>query len=152
MSRLRSVGWMSWHQFRRCFLLQRRVGFPQHDDGLRLGQAAHVTQAGRLEGRPPHDGHIWRTVVGDGHFPESVRRNQKKIRIYRSWSKQKLGSHIKWPNNLLCFHWQAFLACCNVTLASLLGPFVTYGENEVLWIWFVGPYSQHLIFFMEWAH
>ncbi len=29
---------------------------------------------------------------------------------------------------------------------SLLGPFITYEENEVLQIVVLGPYSQHLLF------
>ena len=32
--------------------------------------------------------------------------------------------------------------------SSLLGPFLTYEKNEVLWIWPQGPYSQHSIFFI----
>jgi hypothetical protein len=30
--------------------------------------------------------------------------------------------------------------------SSLLGLFISYKENEVLWIWPLGPYSQHFIF------
>ena len=32
--------------------------------------------------------------------------------------------------------------------SSLLSPFVSWEENEALWIWFQGPYSQHFIFFI----
>ncbi len=37
--------------------------------------------------------------------------------------------------------------------ARFLGPFVSFGENEVLWIRDQGPYSQHFIFFAtyKWA-
>ncbi len=31
--------------------------------------------------------------------------------------------------------------------SNLLGPLVSYEENEMLWIRSQGPYSQHLIFF-----
>jgi xanthine/uracil/vitamin C permease (AzgA family) len=30
----------------------------------------------------------------------------------------------------------------------LLGPFMSYEANEVLWIWFLMSYSQHFIFFI----
>ncbi len=38
--------------------------------------------------------------------------------------------------------------------SSLLGQFVGYKENEVLWILLQGPYSQHFIFFLtdKWAY
>jgi hypothetical protein len=32
--------------------------------------------------------------------------------------------------------------------SSLLGPFVSYKENEVLWIQHKQPYSQHFIFYV----
>ncbi len=36
---------------------------------------------------------------------------------------------------------------------SLLGPFVSYVENDALGIWLLGPYSHHFIFFAtyKWA-
>jgi hypothetical protein len=36
---------------------------------------------------------------------------------------------------------------------SVLGPFLSYEENEVFWMQTLWPYSQHLIFFItyEWA-
>jgi hypothetical protein len=38
--------------------------------------------------------------------------------------------------------------------SNLLDPFVSYKENEVLWIHLQGPYSQHYIFFVTyvWVH
>jgi hypothetical protein len=35
----------------------------------------------------------------------------------------------------------------------MLGPFVSYVENDALGIWLLGPYSQHFIFFAtyKWA-
>jgi hypothetical protein len=37
--------------------------------------------------------------------------------------------------------------------SSLLGKFMSYKENEVLWMWILETYSQHFIFFVayKWA-
>ncbi len=39
-------------------------------------------------------------------------------------------------------------AKCNIQHASLLGPFMSYKGNEVLWIRPLEPYLQHFIFFI----
>ncbi len=40
-----------------------------------------------------------------------------------------------------------------IRCSSLLDPYISYEENEVLWIHLQGPYSQHYIFFITyiWA-
>ncbi len=36
--------------------------------------------------------------------------------------------------------------------SSLLGPFLSYVENEVLWKWLPQPYSQNFIFFVSYKY
>ncbi len=51
------------------------------------------------------------------------------------------------PNKLECYITLG-LGLSSDEHSSLLGAFVNYEENEVLWLQPLGPYSQYSIFFM----
>ncbi len=55
--------------------------------------------------------------------------------------------------NKLLLHYTKLERVAKNKHSSLLEPFVSYEENEVLWIRAQGQYSQHFFFFViyEWA-
>jgi hypothetical protein len=53
--------------------LKLRLGLPEHDEALRVGQIQHEILQGRVAGRVVADDHLFKNVVGDrvqdGHLP-----------------------------------------------------------------------------------
>ncbi len=52
------------------------------------------------------------------------------------------------PSKLECFVLGVPFKLRIMKKSSLLGRFVSYKENLVLWIWLQDPYSQHFFFFL----
>ncbi len=59
----------------------------------------------------------------------------------------------EWAQKARVLHYSEVEKACQGKYFSLLGPLISYKENEALFIWLSRPYSQHFIFFVndEWA-
>jgi hypothetical protein len=78
-------------------------------------------------------------------------------RLRRKWSVVNTAPGIVFTTLIffVTYHWTQQARVLHYTRlerlardkhSSLLGPFVSYEENEVLWIWLQVSYSQHFIF------